>query len=114
VFGVGALVLVGSAATIGVSAWAITLGACLALAGCGVLCPQMYGLALGSFSRNLGLIGGMISAGCYLIVSVAMATAGALPENSQLPLGGLYVACGVIALLLLVWARSSRRNPAHQ
>lgn len=114
VFGVGALVLVGSAATIGVSAWAITLGACLALAGCGVLCPQMYGLALGLFSRNLGLIGGIISAGCYLIVSVAMATAGALPENSQAPLGWLYVACGVIALLLLVWATSPRRSPAHQ
>ncbi len=111
VFGVGALVLVVSAATIGVSAWAITLGACLALAGCGVLCPQMYGLALGLFSRNLGLIGGMISAICYLVVSVAMATAGALPENSQAPLGWLYVACGAIALLLLLWATSSRRNP---
>jgi hypothetical protein len=53
-FGVGAAVLVISAAIIGLSAWAITLGACLALAGCGVLCPQMYGLALGLFSRNLG------------------------------------------------------------
>jgi MFS transporter, DHA1 family, multidrug resistance protein len=109
-FGVGTAILIVSAATIGMSAWAITLGACLALAGCGVLCPQMYGLALGLFSRNLGLMGGMISAGCYLIVSIAMATAGLLPANSQAPLGWLYAACGVVALLLLGWATSSRRS----
>jgi MFS transporter, DHA1 family, multidrug resistance protein len=62
------------------------------------------------FRRNLGLMGGMISAGCYLIVSIAMATAGLLPAGSQAPLGWLYAACGVVALLLLGWATSSRRS----
>jgi len=113
VFATGAVVLVVSAAVIGLSAWAITLGACLALAGCGVLCPQMYGLALGLFSRNLGLIGGLVSAGGYLIVSVAMATVGALPERSQAPLGWLYVTCGLIAFALLSWATSRRRSPEN-
>jgi MFS transporter, DHA1 family, multidrug resistance protein len=68
----------------------------------------MYGLALGLFRRNLGLIGGMVSAGCLLIVSVAMAVVGALPLRSPAPLGWLYVACGVIALVLLGWALSER------
>lgn len=112
IFSAGAIVLVISAATIGPSTWAITLGACLALAGCGVLCPQMYGLALGLFARNLGLIGGVISAGCYLIVSVAMATAGLLPENSQAPLGWLYIGIGIGAGVLLMWTTSTRRLAA--
>jgi DHA1 family bicyclomycin/chloramphenicol resistance-like MFS transporter len=108
-FGVGTAVLVISAAVSGLSAWAITLGACLALAGCGVLCPQMYGLALGLFSRDLGLIGGMISAGCYLIASAGMVAVGVLPEGSQAPLGWLYLGCGLIALVLLLWATSTAR-----
>lgn len=111
VFMAGAAVLVGSAAVVGVNAWAITVGAALALAGCGVLCPQMYGLALGLFSRNLGLVGGIVSAVCYLIVSAAMAIVGALPERSQAPLGWLYVGCGVFAFALLVWAFARRRQP---
>ena len=110
-FATGAAVLVVSAAVIGLNAWAITIGAGLALAGCGVLCPQMYGLALGLFTRNLGLIGGIVSAGAYLIVSVSMAAVGALPERTQAPLGWLYVACGVMALVLLVWATSARAHP---
>jgi DHA1 family bicyclomycin/chloramphenicol resistance-like MFS transporter len=108
-FGCGSAVLVVSAATIGVNATAVTIGACLALAGCGVLCPQMYGLALGLFSRNLGLIGGMVSAGCYLIVSAAMVAVGILPENSQAPLGWLYVGIAATAGLLLVWSTSTKR-----
>jgi MFS transporter, DHA1 family, multidrug resistance protein len=114
VFGAGAAVLVVSAATIGLSAWAITLGAGLALAGCGVLCPQMYGLALGLFTRNLGLIGGMVSAGGYLIVSASMAAVGALPERSQAPLGWLYVTCGLIALVPLMWATSARLSRTNE
>ena len=110
VFATGAAVLVVSAAVIGLNAWAITIGAGLALAGCGVLCPQMYGLALGLFTRNLGLIGGMVSAGAYLIVSVSMGAIGALPERTQAPLGWLYVTCGVMALVLLMWATSARRT----
>jgi MFS transporter, DHA1 family, multidrug resistance protein len=109
-FMIGALVLVVSAAVVGVSAWGIGVGAGLALAGCGLLCPQMYGLALGLFSRNLGLVGGIVSAGCYLIVSVSMAVVGALPERSQAPLGWLYIVCGITAFVLLGWATASRRQ----
>jgi DHA1 family bicyclomycin/chloramphenicol resistance-like MFS transporter len=109
-FGTGAAVLVISALTVGLSAWAITVGACLALAGCGVLCPQMYGSALGLFRTNLGLVGGIISAGCYLIVSAALAAVGVLPEQDQSTLGWLYVVCGVSALVLLAWATSNRRS----
>ena len=76
----------------------------MALAGCGVLCPQMYGLALGLFSRNLGLVGGIVSAGCYLIVSVAMAVVGVLPRHSQAPLGWMYIACGTVAFAVLTSA----------
>lgn len=110
VFAMGTAVLVFSALTVGLSAWALTLGAGLALAGCGVLCPQMYGLALGLFGNNLGLVGGIISAGCYLIVSAALAGVGLLPEHDQSTLGWLYACCGVIALVLLVWATSYRRS----
>jgi DHA1 family bicyclomycin/chloramphenicol resistance-like MFS transporter len=105
-FGLGTAVLVVSGMTIGINAWALTIGAALALAGCGVLCPQMYGLALGLFTKNLGLVGGIASAGCYLIVSVALAVVGALPENNQSTLGMLYVVCGLAALVLLAWATS--------
>jgi DHA1 family bicyclomycin/chloramphenicol resistance-like MFS transporter len=85
-----------------------------------VLCPQMYGLALGLFTKNLGLVGGIASAGCYLIVSVALAVVGALPENNQATLGMLYVVCGLAAMVLLTWATSRRasgntstQSPSH-
>lgn len=112
IFGAGAAVLVGSAATIGVNAVAITVGAALALAGCGVLCPQMYGEALGLFTKNLGLIGGIITAGSYLVVSTALAVVGAIPETSQAPLGWMYVVCGVATAVLLIWAFGGRRAHA--
>ncbi|MCV7420306.1 multidrug effflux MFS transporter [Mycobacterium yunnanensis] len=108
-FALGTAVLLVSALTIGLDAWALTIGAALALAGCGVLCPQMYGLALGLFTKNLGLVGGIASAGCYLIVSVALAAVGALPENDQSTLGWLYVVCGAAAFVLLIWATAERR-----
>lgn len=108
-FGLGTAVLLVSGLTIGIDAWALTIGAALALAGCGVLCPQMYGLALGLFTKNLGLVGGIASAGCYLIVSAALAAVGALPENDQSTLGWLYVVCGAAALVLLIWATAARR-----
>ncbi|MEU0498780.1 multidrug effflux MFS transporter [Mycobacterium sp. NPDC006124] len=113
-FGLGTAVLLVSGLTIGINAWALTIGAALALAGCGVLCPQMYGLALGLFTRNLGLVGGIASAGCYLIVSAALAAVGALPENDQSTLGWLYLWCGAAALVLLIWATAERRaSPSH-
>lgn len=108
--GAGTAVLVVSGLSIGIDAWALTVGAALALAGCGVLCPQMYGLALGLFTKNLGLVGGIASAGCYLVVSIALAAVGALPENDQTALGWLYVVCGMVAFALLAWATSDRRK----
>lgn len=89
---------------------AITFGACLALAGCGVLCPQMYGLALGLYDRNLGLIGGVVSAACYVIVSAAMALAGVLPENSQAPLGWLYIGLSACVGILILATTSTKRD----
>ena len=114
IFAIGTVVLLGSAALIGNNAWATTIGFGLALAGCGVLCPQMYGRAMDLFSRNLGLIGGIISAGCYLIVSAALAGVGPLRAGSQGVLGWLYVACGTTAFVLLAWATSSRPQVRRQ
>ncbi|MFE0750934.1 multidrug effflux MFS transporter [Gordonia sp. NPDC058843] len=109
-FGAGTTVILASALTIGSNAWALTIGAGLALAGCGILCPQMYGLAMGLFTKNLGLVGGIATAASYLIVSVALTLVGALPETSPAPLGWLYAGCGLIGVLLLGWATSSRRH----
>jgi DHA1 family bicyclomycin/chloramphenicol resistance-like MFS transporter len=69
---------------------------------------MMYGMALGLFDRNLGLLGGLISAICYLIVSATMAIAAELPETSQAPLGWLYVFLGLVAGLLLVKSLPAR------
>ncbi|VBA43028.1 multidrug effflux MFS transporter [Mycobacterium attenuatum] len=113
VFGTGTAILVGSGLLIGNDAWALTIGSCLALAGCGVLCPQMYGLAMGLFVRNLGLIGGLVSGIGYLVVSAAMAAVGAFHERTQTPLGLLYVACGATAFVLLSWATARYRQLSH-
>lgn len=80
------------------------------LAGCGVLCPQLYGQALGLFTDNLGLVGGIVTAGAYLIVTGALAVVGVLPETTQAPLGLLYVFCGLVALPLLARGLSVRRT----
>jgi MFS transporter, DHA1 family, multidrug resistance protein len=101
VYLLGTLLLLLSGLLLGASFFPITLGGMLALAGCGTLCPTMYGMALGLFSRNLGLLGGFISSLCYLAVSVTMALAAYLPETSQAPLGWVYLAIGTIAALLL-------------
>ncbi|AGZ50816.1 multidrug effflux MFS transporter [Mycobacterium kansasii] len=116
VFGIGTSILVGSGLLIGNDPWALTIGSCLALSGCGVLCPQMYGLAMGLFVRNLGLIGGLVSGIGYLVVSAAMAAVGAFHERTQTPLGLLFAACGATAFVLLAWATARYgqiRQPAH-
>lgn len=102
VFFLGALALVASANLVGVQAMAITVGAALALIGIGVLDPQRKGFAMGVFTRNIGLVGGLVNTCCYLVVSLAMALLAYLPENSQAPLGWLYVAVGVLFAALLV------------
>ena len=80
------------------------MGDALVLAGCGTLCPMMYRMALGWFDRDLGLLGGMISALCYLVVSATMAVAAALRPTSQATLGWLYVVLGVITAVMLSFA----------
>ena len=78
--------------------------------GCGVLCPMMYGMALGLFERDHGLIGGLISALCYLAVSGAMAIAAVLPESTQAPIGWLYLGlCAVAGMLLAISLPSARQ-----
>jgi DHA1 family bicyclomycin/chloramphenicol resistance-like MFS transporter len=112
VFMVGAATMAISAEAVGVNAWVITVGAGLALLGCGVLDPQTKGLALGVFSRNVGLISGLVNTCCYLIVSMAMALTAYLPEESQAPLGWFYVGVGVLFAALLM-ATVSKRRPAR-
>jgi len=110
VFFSGALTIVVSAAVVGVNAWAITIGAALALIGIGVLDPKSKGLAMGVFSRNIGLVGGVVNTCCYLIVSAAMALMAYLPENSQAPLGWLYTGAGVAFAALIVASMALRRG----
>lgn len=100
----GALVLLGGGLLVGANFWALTLAGSLVLIGSATLCPMMYGMALGRFDANFGLLGGLASTLCYLAVSASMATAAALPESSPAPLGWLYVALGFITFVLLVVA----------
>lgn len=114
-FGAFALFLVGSAVltatgmVLGLDFMSITIGGALVLGGCGVLCPMMYGMALGLFERDHGLIGGLISALCYLAVSGAMAIAAVLPEATQAPIGWLYLAlCAIAGALLAISLPAAR------
>ncbi|WP_440710280.1 multidrug effflux MFS transporter [Herbiconiux sp. YIM B11900] len=116
-FMIGTLVLLISGLTVGPDIVLITIGGMFALLGCGVLCPLAYGLALGLFSRNLGLIGGLTSAVCYLVVAIAMGAASGLPDDSQTPLAFIYLGCAVVGALLLVLclprnARAPHATPA--
>ena len=110
VFFVGAVTILVSAELVGVNAVAITIGAAMALIGIGVLDPQSKGLAMGVFSRNIGLVGGLVNTCCYLIVSMAMALMAYLPEESQAPLGSLYVGVGVVFAVLLFATVAFQRN----
>ncbi len=114
VYMVGALLLVASAATIGVNPWVITAAACLAVAGCGALVPQAQATALGLFSRNLGLVGGLFGALTYLVVAATMSVVGIVPERTQAPLGWLFVICGVLVFAALAWVTARLRDDARQ
>jgi MFS transporter, DHA1 family, multidrug resistance protein len=111
IYCVGALMLLVSGTIVGSSFFPITLGGMLALAGCGTLCPTMYGMALGLFSSNLGLLGGFISSLCYLAVSVTMALAAYLPETTPAPLGWVYAAIGTVSIWLLAISLPLRQAP---
>jgi DHA1 family bicyclomycin/chloramphenicol resistance-like MFS transporter len=105
----GAVVLTATGTAFGLDFVSITVGGALVLGGCGVLCPMMYGMALGLFERDHGLIGGLISALCYLAVSGAMAIAAVLPEATQAPIGWLYLGlCAVAGTLLAISLPSAR------
>jgi DHA1 family bicyclomycin/chloramphenicol resistance-like MFS transporter len=64
---------------------------------------------MGVFSRNIGLITGLISTFCYGSIAVAMALMAWLPERSQAPLGWFYVAAavGLVAVLMTTVKRAS-------
>ncbi|WP_228507645.1 multidrug effflux MFS transporter [Herbiconiux sp. VKM Ac-1786] len=100
-FVAGTAVLLVSGLTVGPDILLITIGGMLVMLGCGALCPLAYGLALGLFDRNLGLIGGLASAVCYLVVAATMAGAAVLPDRDQVPLSLVYVGCAVVGALLL-------------
>ena len=102
VLALAGIVLLLSAHLVGLSAFAITAGAAVALLSIGVLDPLTKGLAMGVFSRNIGLITGLISTFCYGSIALAMALMAWLPERSQAPLGWFYVAgaAALVAMLL--------------
>lgn len=104
-------VMLASAQLVGLSALALTGGAALALLGIGVLDPLTKGLAMGVYSRNVGLITGLISTFCYVAIAVATALTAWLPERSQAPLGWCYVAVGV-GLVTLLLTTATHRTPA--
>jgi MFS transporter, DHA1 family, multidrug resistance protein len=113
VFFLGALILLVSAALGGLNAWMITLGAAVALLGCGVLDPQSKGLAMGVFTRNIGLVAGLVNTCCYLVVSMAIGLMSYVPEESQAPLGWLYAGVAVVfAALLFATVSPWRRRSA--
>lgn len=65
------------------------------------------------FTRNIGLIAGLVNTCCYPVVSVAMAVMAYLPENSQAPLGWLWVAIGAVFAAVLITTVSPRRSTVH-
>ena len=106
VLAIGGAVLVASAHLVGVNVWFITAGAGLAMLSIGVLDPLSKGLAMGVFSRNIGLIAGLISTFCYVSITLAMALVAWLPEQSQAPMGWIYVAAATaIATLVLTMVK---------
>jgi DHA1 family bicyclomycin/chloramphenicol resistance-like MFS transporter len=113
-FVAGTAVLLVSGLTVGLDLLLLTIGGMLVMLGCGALCPLAYGLALNLFDRNLGLVGGLTSAVCYLVVAVTMGAAATLPDTDQIPIATVYVACalvGGVLLILCTRARPGIRTP---
>ncbi|MGA1837772.1 multidrug effflux MFS transporter [Herbiconiux sp. 11R-BC] len=113
-FSAGAVVIAASGLFIGPDLVLITVGGMLVMLGCGALCPLAYGLALGLFERNLGLIGGLTSAACYLVVAVTMGAAAGLPDDTQTPLGLIYLGVGVVGTVLLAACLPRARTRSAQ
>lgn len=106
----GGIVLLASASLIGADALATTSGAGLVALAIGGLMPLTKGMAMSLFSRNLGLIAGLVNTFFYLTSSGAMALMAFLPaEQSQAPLGWFYVAAAAMLGALLWPVLRSRR-----
>lgn len=105
----GGGVMLASAQSVGLSALAITGGAALALLSIGVLDPLTKGLAMAVFSRNVGLVTGLISTFCYASIAIATALMAWLPERSQAPLGWFYVAAAA-ALMATVMTMAGLKS----
>jgi DHA1 family bicyclomycin/chloramphenicol resistance-like MFS transporter len=88
------------------------VGAALALLGIGVLDPLSEGLAMGVFTRNIGLIAGLVNTCCYLSITMAMALMAYLPEQSQAPLGWFYLGAGALFTAILLATVSRLPKPA--
>jgi DHA1 family bicyclomycin/chloramphenicol resistance-like MFS transporter len=114
VLALGGAVLLASAQCVGLSALAITGGAALAMVSIGVLDPLTKGLAMGVFSRNVGLVTGLISTFCYGSITLATALMAWLPERSQAPLGWVWIAAaaGLVIVLTLAAKQTSRTGAA--
>ena len=114
VLALAGVIMLASAQFVGLSALAITGGAALALISIGVLDPLTKGLAMGVFSRNVGLVTGLISTFCYVSITLATALMAWLPERSQAPLGWFYVAAaaGLVAVLTVAAKHTSRVGAA--
>lgn len=110
-FTAGALVVAISGLLVGADLVLITIGGMLVMLGCGVLCPLAYGLALGLFDRNLGLVGGLTSAVCYLFVAITLGAAAVLPDRDQTPIGLIYLGCAVVGgVLMALWLPRRRTS----
>jgi MFS transporter, DHA1 family, multidrug resistance protein len=110
-FALGAVVLVVSAATLGVNSWAIAVGGALAMLAIGVLDPLSKGLAMGVFTHNVGLITGLITTCCYLFITAGIALMAYLPESSSAPLGWTYLVVVTLFAAILLSSVSRRRQP---
>jgi MFS transporter, DHA1 family, multidrug resistance protein len=111
-FALGAVVLVVSAATLGVNSWAIAMGGALAMLAIGVLDPLSKGLAMGVFTHNVGLITGLITTCCYLFITAGIALMAYLPESSSAPLGWTYLVVVTLFAAILLSSVSRGRQPA--
>jgi MFS transporter, DHA1 family, multidrug resistance protein len=110
-FALGAVVLVVSAATLGVNSWAIAVGGALAMLAIGVLDPLSKGLAMGVFTHNVGLITGLITTCCYLFITAGIALMAYLPESSSAPLGWTYLVVVTLFAAILLSSVSRSRQP---
>ena len=110
-FALGAVVLVLSAATLGVNSWAIAVGGALAMLAIGVLDPLSKGLAMGVFTHNVGLITGLITTACYLFITAGIALMAYLPESSSAPLGWTYLVVVTLFAAILLSLVSRGRQP---